>query len=72
MTPTTAGFITRGSMATPTGRVSRRKAAVLVTLDGFSRSGNKRSPTRSVASRLPTGVTGTQTIQCQHTTEAAA
>ena len=55
------GFKNRGDMASATDTIARRKAAVLVTLDGFSRSGNKRSPTGSVASRLPTGVTGIET-----------
>jgi len=69
---TTAGFITRRDMASATEQISGRKAArVLVTLRGFSRSGNKRSPTESVASRLPTGPTGIETTQCQPIQEAA-
>ena len=68
---TTAGFITRGYMASPTEHTVSRKAAVLVTLRGFSRSDNKRSPTGSVASRLPTGITGIETTQCQPIQEAA-
>ena len=53
------GFKNRADVASATGRVTRRKAATW-NIVGFSRSGIKRSPTRT-ASRLPTGVTGIET-----------
>ena len=68
---TTAGFITRGCMASPTEIASPTKGAEL-DIRLFCRGGNSRYP--SVATpdaRLPTEVTGIETTQCQHKTEAA-
>jgi len=60
------GFKNKATVATATGRETRRKAATW-NIVGFSRSDIKPSPTGSAfASRLPTGVTGITTDRCQH------
>jgi len=68
---TTAGFITRGCMVSPTELASPTKGAEL-DIRLFCRGGNSRYP--SVATpdaRLPTEVTGIKTTQCQPIQEVA-
>jgi len=67
----TAAFITRRDMASPTSTQLRAEGAEGDTRLFCPGHINRCPLATSLSGRVPSGVTGTESTQCQHTTEAA-